>query len=175
MTLRQIIRPGSIAFCLVCHDDMLLPIAHSKRCKIRETFFQSNLSFLLHTLFPCIVIIPLKLCASVFLPSFLSQLENSRWFRLFFHSIFSSNNYLFKLWLLPHLSISFLFYRFYSHCDFHSICTPSLHSFASDRGLILPLNPFNQTFFSFLFYPFTFSPSTPPPSSSPPPSSPDHV
>lgn len=150
-------------------------LLHTQRdVRSERFFFQSNLSFLLHTLFPCIVIIPLKLCASVFLPLFLSQIENSRWFLLFFHSIFSSNNYLFKLWLLPHLSISFLFYRFYSHCDFHSICTPSLHSFASDRGLILPLNPFNQTFFVSLL-PFHFFPLNPSPSSSPPPSSPDHV
>lgn len=107
MTLRQIIRLRSIAFCLVCHHNMLFPPAHSKGCKIREFSFQSNFPFV-YTLFPCTVIIPLKRCASVFLPLFLSQ--NSRWFLFFLHNIFSSNNYLFKLSFLLHLSIYFLLF-----------------------------------------------------------------
>lgn len=169
MTLRQIIRLRSIAFCLVCHHNMLFPPAHSKGCKIREFSFQSNFPFVYtlsmhcHHTFKtmCLGFLAFILIAEFPLVSFFS-------FTIYFPptTIYSSFHSYFTF---PFIFFSF-FSRFYSHCDFHSICTPSLHSFASNRGLILPLNPFNQTFFSFLsLLPFHSFPLKPPSNSPPPP------
>lgn len=176
MTLRQIIRLRSIAFCLVCHHNMLFPPAHSKGCKIREFSFQSNFPYV-YTLFPCTVIIPLKRCASVFLPLFLSQ--NSRWF-LFFPSQYIFLQQLFIQAFIPTSPFHLFSSLFLAGSTAIAISTPSVlpHFTLLLRTEVLYClsTPLIKLFFRFfLFYPFTLSPSNPPQTPHPLPSSPDHV